>query len=68
MADQNTDRSKISPGCFGKMHEMMRNMMPKKGGSCCPCAETMTEIMQECCSVQNQKENPTGKPEQEAPK
>ena len=68
MADQNADRSKMSSGCFGKMQEMMRNMMSKKGGSCCPCAKTMTETMPECCPVQTEKESPEEKPDQDAPK
>jgi hypothetical protein len=68
MAEQNADRSKMSPACFGKMTEMMRNMMSKKGGSCCPCAETMTEMMQECCPVQTQKESPAEEPGHDAPK
>ena len=68
MADQNTDRSKMSSGCFAEMPEMMRNMMSKKGGSCCSCAEAMTEMMQECCSVQTQKESPAEEQGQDAPK
>ena len=68
MADQNTDKSKMSSGCFEKMPEMMRNMMSKKGGSCCPCAETMTEMMQECCPGRTEKESPAEKQRQDAPK
>ena len=68
MADQNTDRSKMSSGCFEKMPEMMRKMTSKKGNSCCPCAETMTEMMPECCPVQSQKESPAEEPGQDAPK
>jgi hypothetical protein len=68
MADQNTDRSKMSSGCFGKMHEMIRNMMSKKGGSCCPGAKTMTEMMQGCCSDQTEKPGPAEEQGQDAPK
>ena len=68
MADQNTDPSKKSSGCFAGMPEMMRNMMSKKGGSCCSLAETMAEMMPKCCAVRTEKENPTEKPDQEAPK
>jgi hypothetical protein len=68
MADQNTDRSKMPSGCFGKMQEMMLNMMSKKGGSCCSCAETMTEMMRECRPDQTAKESPAEKQGQDAPK
>ena len=68
MADQNTDRSKMPSGCFGKMHEMMQNMMSKKGGSCCHCEETMTEMMQKCCSDQTEKLSPAEEQGQDAPK
>ncbi|MGC9965465.1 MAG: hypothetical protein ABSE08_08670 [Syntrophobacteraceae bacterium] len=68
MTDQNTDRSKMSSGCFAGMPEMMRKMMSKKGGSCCPCAETMSEMMPECCQVQTEKESPAEKPDRNAPK
>jgi hypothetical protein len=72
MADQNTDRSKMFSGCFARMPEMMRNMMSKKGGSCCSWAETMAEMMPKCCAVQTavqtEEENPTAKTDQEAPK
>jgi hypothetical protein len=68
MADQDAERSKMSSGCFEKMPEMMRNMMSKKGGSCCPCAKMMTEMMQECCPVQTQQESPAEEPGRDAPK
>jgi len=68
MADQNADRSKMSSGCFEKMPEMMRNMMSKKGGFCCPCAETVAEMMPKCCPVQTQKESPTEEQRQDASK
>ncbi|MFZ0930889.1 MAG: hypothetical protein WAN11_19945 [Syntrophobacteraceae bacterium] len=69
MADQNTtERPKMSSGCFARMPEMMRNMMSKKGGSRCPCAEMMTEMVQECCPVQTQKEGQAEEPGQDAPK
>ena len=68
MADQNTERPKMSSGCFAGMPEMMRNMMSKKGGSCCPCTETMTEMMQECCSNQTEKRRPAEEQGQDAPK
>jgi len=47
---------------------MMRNMMSKKGGSCCPCAETMTEMMQDCCSNETEKLSPAEEQGQDAPK
>ncbi len=68
MADRNTDRSKMSPGCFAAMPETMRNMMSKQSGPCCPWSETMTEMMQECCSNQTEKQNPAEKQGQDAPK
>jgi hypothetical protein len=68
MADPNTDRRKMSSGCFAGMPEMMRNIMSKKGGSCCSCAETMTEIVQECRSNQTEKQSPAEKQGQDAPK
>ncbi len=68
MADQNTDRSKLFSGCFAGMPEMMRKMMSKKDGSCCSCAETMTGMMQECCSDQTEKQSPAEKQAQDAPK
>ena len=68
MADQNTERSKMSSCCFAKMPEIMQNMMSKKGGSCCPCAATMTEMMQKCCSDQTEKLSPAEEPGQDAPK
>jgi hypothetical protein len=68
MADGNTDRSKMSSGCFAGMPEMMRSMMSKKGGSCCPCAETMTEMMAECCPVQTENESQAEKQGHDAPK
>ena len=68
MADRNTDRSKMPSGCFTGMPEMMRNMMSKKGGSCCFCAEAMTEMMQECCSNQAEKRSPAEEQGRDAPK
>ena len=55
MADQNTEQSKSSPGCFARMREMMRDMMSGKGVSCCSCADAMTRMMPECCA------RPTGR-------
>jgi len=68
MADRNTDRSKMPSGCFAGMPEMMRNIMSKKGGSCCSCAEMMTEMMQECRSNQTEKRSPAEEQGQDAPK
>jgi hypothetical protein len=68
MADQNTERSKMSSGCFEKMPEMMRDMMSQKGGSCCSCAEKMTEMMRKCCPIHTQKENTAEEPDRDAPK
>jgi hypothetical protein len=68
MADQNTERSKMSSCCFVMIPGMMVNMMSKKGGSCCHCAETMTEMMQECCSDQTAKLSPAEEQGQDAPK
>ncbi len=70
MADQSTERSKMSSGCFAKMPEMMRNMMSKKGGSCCCSAEKMAEMMSNCCpvQVQTQEEGPAEESGQDAPK
>jgi len=68
MADQNTERRKMSSGCFARMPEMIRNMMSKKGGSFCPTAEAMAEMMPECCPLETQKEIRAEKPGQDAPK
>ncbi len=68
MADQNTERGKMSSCCFEKMPEMMRNMMSKKGGSCCSLAETMAEMMTECCPGRTEKGGPAEKQDQDAPK
>jgi len=68
MADQNTERTKMSSGCFAKMPEMMLNMMSKNGGSCCPCEGKMAEMKSKCCPVQTQKESPAEESCQDAPK
>lgn len=68
MADQNTEKTKMSSDCFAKIPEMMRNMMSKKGGSCCPCTETLSAMMQECCPGRTEKESTVEKQGQDAPK
>ncbi|MGC9966629.1 MAG: hypothetical protein ABSE08_14595 [Syntrophobacteraceae bacterium] len=68
MADQNTDRSKMSSGCFEKMPQIMRNMMSGKGKSRCIFTEKMAEMMPGCCPGQTQKASPADKPDQQAPK
>ncbi len=68
MADQNTERRKMPSGCFAGMPETMRNMMSKKGGSCCTCAEMMIEMIQQCCPDQTEKRRPTEEQGQNAPK
>lgn len=68
MADRTDDRGKMASGCFANMREMMRNMMSGKGGPCCCGTETRPGMMPECCPVQTEKESPTEKQGQEAPK
>ncbi len=66
MSNQDKDGSKTCCDCFPGMSEMMRAMMQGKGGSCCAPAKGMSEMMPECCSV-DQKEGRTDKPGEKNP-
>ncbi len=67
MAEQNTDRRKVFPGCMDRVQEMMQMVLSRNGGSCCAGMEKMAQMMAACCPVQTQEESPADKTNQKAP-